>query len=488
MQTKKDKQKNRALYNIIMLLIYLILTVPANAQQSYTWQRLYNGPFSFNDVCKDMCYSDSGNFFAVGYSQKSGFAGLNIYVLKLRPNGDTIWTRTLGERSNQFANSCASAGDGGLVLSGSSDSAFAMKFSRNGQIEWAKYYGSSSVQILDIVKTSDGGYIGCGYIFGSVSVYDGFIMKIDSLGNLQWKKIIAANYLKILNSMVEFKNSYIAVGIINDNGLNDCGLILKLDLYGNRVWEKNFFDVNGYIIFRKINGINDCYIVSGDIPDSTDKFTQVFFSKLDTAGNMFYKKTIAYNNNEYLYDVMIEDNKYFFAADCDTITSRNARIYITDTLGNILHKRIFYLSDYSLLRSILPATSGDILLGGTSQTYTKTDRDVYLVRADSTLFCEPLKIRSSSNIIVTEFKLYQNYPNPFNPITKIKFEIADRGHVELIVYNLLGKEVQTLVNESMNSGIYDVLFYADGLNSGLYFYELKVNNKFSIAKKMILIR
>jgi len=94
-----------------------------------------------------------------------------------------------------------------------------------------------------------------------------------------------------------------------------------------------------------------------------------------------------------------------------------------------------------------------------------------------------------------EFVLYQNYPNPFNPSTKIKYSIpkvethrdASLQMVTLKVYDVLGNEVSTLVNEEKQPGVYEVEFDALNLSSGIYFYQLKARDFISI-KKMVLLR
>ena len=95
-------------------------------------------------------------------------------------------------------------------------------------------------------------------------------------------------------------------------------------------------------------------------------------------------------------------------------------------------------------------------------------------------------------VLPTEFVLHQNYPNPFNPSTKIKFQIVDYGLVTLKVYDILGNEIATLVNEEKPAGEYEVMFDSHSgnirnLQSGVYFYQLKTGN-FIETKKMILIR
>ncbi len=89
--------------------------------------------------------------------------------------------------------------------------------------------------------------------------------------------------------------------------------------------------------------------------------------------------------------------------------------------------------------------------------------------------------------IPADYALSQNYPNPFNPSTKINFAIPKSGMVSLKVYNILGKEVATLVNQNMNAGTYNYEFNASNLSSGIYFYKLDVNG-FTSVKKMTLVK
>ena len=88
---------------------------------------------------------------------------------------------------------------------------------------------------------------------------------------------------------------------------------------------------------------------------------------------------------------------------------------------------------------------------------------------------------------VKGFELYQNYPNPFNPSTKIQFVINKRELVSLKVHDLLGNEIDVLVNEEKDPGIYEVEFNAKDLSSGVYFFKMKAGN-FSKTKKILLMK
>jgi hypothetical protein len=93
----------------------------------------------------------------------------------------------------------------------------------------------------------------------------------------------------------------------------------------------------------------------------------------------------------------------------------------------------------------------------------------------------------ADGILPTAYGLFQNYPNPFNPTTTINFDLKEGGFVKLSVYNVLGQQVATLVNNTMEAGHQSVSFDAHGLSSGLYIYKIEVNG-FTALHKMMLMR
>ncbi len=94
---------------------------------------------------------------------------------------------------------------------------------------------------------------------------------------------------------------------------------------------------------------------------------------------------------------------------------------------------------------------------------------------------------NSNTTDIKDYALTQNYPNPFNPTTKIAFSLPKQGNVTLKVYNMLGKEVATLINDFRNIGNYEVSFDGASLSSGVYFYKLEAEG-FSDVKRMMLVK
>ncbi len=128
----------------------------------------------------------------------------------------------------------------------------------------------------------------------------------------------------------------------------------------------------------------------------------------------------------------------------------------------------------------LRPTFGDTLWIITDKTITS--QDVFRFVADTSYVTGvPVNARAS------EFKLFDNYPNPFNPTTVIQFVVGTYGHTSLQVYDVLGREVKTLVNEEQLPGTYNVTFDATNLASGVYFYRLQASG-FTSAKRMLYLK
>ena len=96
-------------------------------------------------------------------------------------------------------------------------------------------------------------------------------------------------------------------------------------------------------------------------------------------------------------------------------------------------------------------------------------------------------INGINNNIPVEYNLSSNYPNPFNPSTIINFAVKDAGLVSIKVFDILGAEISTLVNEIKEAGEYVVEFNANNLPSGVYIYTMQVN-EFVSSKKMLLMK
>jgi len=103
------------------------------------------------------------------------------------------------------------------------------------------------------------------------------------------------------------------------------------------------------------------------------------------------------------------------------------------------------------------------------------------------IYNQVTSVENKLNRIPRQFELTQNYPNPFNPITTIKYKLPELSVVKIKVYDILGRELNNLVNEEQNAGVYDIEFDGSELMSGIYIYQLRAGNYIQ-TKKMVLIK
>ncbi len=132
--------------------------------------------------------------------------------------------------------------------------------------------------------------------------------------------------------------------------------------------------------------------------------------------------------------------------------------------------------------NIFVSTVGEAFIGKTSNTLNQNQIGFWYVYQQTTLTDV-----EDEETIPTVFKLEQNYPNPFNPSTTIKFAVPEKSNVLIKVYDILGSEVATLVNEEMDAGWYRKTFNANDYSSGVYLFRMEAG-KFISTKKMILLR
>jgi len=193
-----------------------------------------------------------------------------------------------------------------------------------------------------------------------------------------------------------------------------------------------------------------------------------YFELTDPDGDKIYEGTLAvngpsFNGFEYRYGFKKADATWVFEPT---------------SLGTTASYRVRYISMTGARKFVQPFNA---------------PQDSWLNQADKSSQKEswpaglPTSVEGGSSEIPTKFSLEQNYPNPFNPATTIKFNISSDQFVSLKVYNVLGQEVTTLVNEELKAGAYQHDFNASKLSSGVYFYTLKAGD-FLSTKKMLFLK
>ena len=163
-----------------------------------------------------------------------------------------------------------------------------------------------------------------------------------------------------------------------------------------------------------------------------------------------------------------------------TATETNNQGFDVERMNNGLFEKIGYVAGFGTTTE--------------PRTYSFTDSELpegqYTYRLKQIDFSGSYSYSNEVSVDIAlplEYALEQNYPNPFNPTTTIKYSVAEEGFVKLAVYNTLGEEVATLVNNNQKAGKYEVSFNASKLSSGVYIYRIETAN-YSASKKLVLMK
>ena len=124
----------------------------------------------------------------------------------------------------------------------------------------------------------------------------------------------------------------------------------------------------------------------------------------------------------------------------------------------------------------------------TTALTTVNDSTVALVNNTTFSIINPTLVGTGNNVseLPKEFKLYENYPNPFNPTTTIKYDIANNSFVKLVVYDLAGKEIETLVSNNLQAGSYEATWSGSNYASGVYFARIEAGSYRHIIKMLMI--
>jgi hypothetical protein len=205
-------------------------------------------------------------------------------------------------------------------------------------------------------------------------------------------------------------------------------------------WKTNLFVANPDSIFFESVPVGDSSIIYVSIENKSSQF-------LNITG--FYNKNNMYN----IYHALPFSITPYGSEEISISFNPNEEGYFKD------HLYIISDTDSSRIAQVI------VLAGRTDTIFSNIQNDE----------------------VITKFSLEQNYPNPFNPSTTIQYQIPESGLVTLKIYDVLGREIITLVNEELSAGKHEADFDASGFNSGVYFYRLQAGS-FIETKKMVLMK
>jgi hypothetical protein len=405
------------------------------------WTKTYGG--STWDLGSSVQQTSDSGYIITGYTDAFGSGLADVWLIKTNSFGDTIWTKTFGGNKDDYGYSVQQTLDGGYIITGGTDSFSAsysdvwlIKTNNSGYTLWTKTYGGISVHSGSSVKqTTDGGYIIVGETYSTASSSDIWLIKTNSSGDTIWTKTFGGSESDKGRSVYQtIDGGYIITGYTDSFGAgSDDVWLIKTDRYGNAEWDKTFGG-NLSDVGRSVQQTSDGgYIIVGDTR-SFPGYQNVWLIKTDSFGDTLWTKI--YGGN-------------------------------ADDLGS----------------SVQETTDGGYIITGYTGSFGAGLSDVWLIKTTP----DVSSIAPNTDLIISDFSLQQNFPNPFNPSTKISWKSPASSWQTLKVFDVLGNEIETLVNGEKPTGSYEITWFAGNLPSGVYFYQLRMNG-FVATKKMVLMK
>jgi len=501
-------------YLIIRLSIILLLCGSIIGQVPDTiWSKIQD---ITNDIDEGKCVRKTidGGYIITGSCVSDGMNSFaDVLLFKTDSNGNIQWTKIYDRSFFEEGLSVGLSSDGGYIVGGRCltgsypfieppvSDAWILKTDANGDTLWSKIYGGSGNDYCtSILQTSDDGYIIGGTTNSEMNypcweINEDFepdsarawLIKTDVNGNIQW----ANTYLVRSHGNCVIQASgggYIITGcVFPDPQSNQSDvLLIKTDANGEMIWSK-IIGGSGYNVAFSVRETTDGYVIAGQTKAVGAPFNayDALIIKTNLSGEVIWNKTIIGQWSNAAFSVDVSDNGYYFSGSTNGnwwITAMSDMwIFKTDNNGNILWERIYDIRSTDILFSgTLCMNGGFVVTGMTSFGF---GGDLWLAKLDS----EPTDVNNKSST-PAKYVLYQNYPNPFNPSTTISYSLPKAAHITLKIYNVLGRDIQTLVDEYIQAGQYSIKFDAKGLSGGIYFYSLQIGSDFVSTKKMTFIR
>ena len=469
------------------------VTIKYNSAGAQQWVNTYNGPGSGPDQARAICIDNSGNVFVTGFVTGIG-TGIDYAILKYSPSGVLIWTRWFIGSGSSFDSprSMVIDGAGNLYVTGSSNGDIeTIKYDNNGNLLWAQVYfgpGNDLDEGYKVTLDGLGNVIVCGITFGTNN-YDFVVLKYSSTGIFSWSYIYngpgsGADYCRDVKT--DAAGNIYASGDGNGISSGKDYTVIKLNPAGVFQWVSRYNGSgNGDDFSRSlfVDAAGNSYI-TGNARNSSgnDDFVTVKYN-----GSGIQQWVSSYNGTANSFDVAnyvnldADGNVYVTGYSSETGTGTDICTIKYNNSGIQLWAQKFNGigngSDFG--RVVLADASGNVYVSGSC----------FVNNLDNCVIkYSPLTgINVLNNELPTGYSLSQNYPNPFNPATNIKFAIPQAGFVKLTVFNMLGREVETLVNENLNAGTYNADWNASSYSSGVYFYKVQAG-EFTDTRKMILVK
>lgn len=391
---------------MMMFVLAMLIVASVCAGQTY-WKRAYGG--TKNDAGGAITPTPDGNFIAAGYTSSFGAGGENVYLLKIKPNGDTIWTRTYGGTGDDVPYAITTTLDGNFIVAGQTSSfgvgagnthVYILKIKPNGDTLWTKTYGvSNNDYARAIVASPDGNFIVAG---GTDSCANGsrgvYLLKIKPDGDTIWTKTYGGGNHSVSAIVLTQDGNFMVAGqdwLLHYPPPPSDGFpwtsgnlyLLKVTLNGDTIWTKTYGGNDSLVIDEAdaiTQTIDGNFIVAATTSSSLSGESEAYILKLKPNGDTILTRN--YNVGRGVADAITptSDGNFIVVATAVTLPpgsgdwfSDNYFLKINLNADTIWTKTYGPGGDFAC--GIAPTPEGNFIATGIASSFGSGLWDVYLL-------------------------------------------------------------------------------------------------------------
>jgi hypothetical protein len=439
--------------------------IKLDANGEVVWRRAYSN--EGNSWFFGLDVIPSGGFVVVGIIMTSN-NNYEAWLIRAADNGDPIWSRTFGGPMNDQGYAVTATSDGGFAVAGLDASiaggryeAYLVKLNGTGDILWQHTWGvpAINVEARSVRECPDGGFIITG---GSVSYgewnspFNMFVVRTNARGRTLWTRQYGGDGNDFASDAVCLPDGgFAVVGYTTPRGTDQRNMcMIRINERGRRIWKRTYGGPGDDAAFTVKRTMDGGFLLGGYTNSTGQGDQDLCLIKTNRAGVRQWRRTYGTLGWEYPWGnecvELTADGGYVLAGTTTPIEGGESSMFVVKTGPDQLQR----ISE--------PA-------GADFDTFVQDE------------------IEPADEPVVSGSALPTNYPNPFNPTTMISYDVDKAGFVSLRVFNMLGQQVATVVNNSVEAGHHTVAFDGSALPSGLYIYRLE-RDGISSQNKMLLMK
>ena len=381
---------------IIAVLVSLTVSVVVCpcAQAATGWSKTYGGANAegWDNLYPVVLQTSDGGFLITGSTTSYGAGSNDAYLVKTDANGEMQWQKTYGGPLNESAFVVCKTSNGGYALMCTTNSYGAggndfwlLKTDANGNLQWNKTYGGTSVDNgYQVSQTADGGYA----LFGETNSfgaggYDLWVIKTDAAGNMQWNRTYGAAGNDMASSLILAADGGYAVASWSTSFGGFKALFIKTDSSGNMLWNKTYSLGAASWADAAIQTADGGYAIVGVTYPTTKR--DAWLIKTDSSGNMLWNKTYGGTGDDTGWAlVQMDGGGYAIVGVTSSFGAGGVDgwLFRTDSSGNMLWNKTYGGAGTEFIDDIIRTSDGGYVLAGFTDSFGAGNSDLWLIKTD----------------------------------------------------------------------------------------------------------